>query len=83
MRNHVLPAFANRILPIDIAVAQRSARLHFPAPRPVRDGLIVATALVRGMTVVTRNVRDFVPTGVPVVDPWDRGTMSPWDRGTM
>jgi len=67
---HVLPAFAGRILAVDTAVAQRSARLHVPDPRPVRDGLIAATALVHGMTVVTRNVHDFMPTGVPILDPW-------------
>jgi toxin FitB len=70
---HVLPAFAERILPIDTAIAQRSARLHVPDPHPIRDGLIAATALVHGMTVVTRNVDDFAPTGVPVLNPWVRG----------
>lgn len=68
---HVLPAFVSRILTVDTAVAQRSARLHVPDPRPVRDGLIAATALVHGMTVVTRNVADFRPTGVAVLNPWD------------
>ncbi|MBW4093542.1 MAG: type II toxin-antitoxin system VapC family toxin [Proteobacteria bacterium] len=68
---HVLPAFAERILPVDLAVARRSAGLHVPDPRPIRDGLIAATALVRGLTVVTRNVADFVPTGVPLLNPWD------------
>ena len=67
---HLLPAFANRILPVDEAVARRSAQLHVPKPRPVRDGLIAATALVHSMTVVTRNVADFVSTGAPIVDPW-------------
>ncbi len=67
----VLPAFEGRILAVDTAVAQRSARLHVPDPRPVRDGLVAATALVHGMTVVTRNVTDFAPTGVPVFNPWD------------
>ena len=67
---HVLPAFAGRILVVDAAVARRSARLHVPDPRPLRDGLIAATALVHGMTVVTRNVADFAPTGVPTLDPW-------------
>ena len=67
---HVLPAFSGRILSIDTAVAQRSARLHVPDPRPVRNGLIAATALVHGMTVVTRNVADFEPTGVMVLNPW-------------
>ena len=66
----VLPAFADRILAIDTAVTKRSARLHVPDPRPVRDGFIAATALVHGMTVVTRNVADFEPTGVPILNPW-------------
>jgi predicted nucleic acid-binding protein len=66
----VLPAFAGRILVVDTAVAERSARLHVPDPRPLRDGLIAATALVHGMTVVTRNVADFVPTGVPTLNAW-------------
>ena len=67
---HVLPAFDGRILVVDDAVARRSARLHVPNPRPLRDGLIAATALVHGMTVVTRNVDDFAPTGVATLDPW-------------
>jgi hypothetical protein len=71
LNGHVLPAFAGRILNVDTAVAQCSARLHVPDPRPVRDGLIAATALVHGMTVVTRNVADFQPTGVPTLNPWD------------
>ena len=70
LNGHVLPAFAGRILPVDIAVAQRSARLHVPDPRPVRDALIAATALVHGMTVVTRNVADFKPMEVPILSPW-------------
>lgn len=71
LNGHVLPAFAGRILVVDTAVVQRSARLHVPDPRPVRDALIAATALVHGMTVVTRNVADFEPTGVAVLNPWD------------
>ena len=71
LARQVLPAFEGRILAIDTAIAQRSARLHVPNPRPVRDGLIAATALVHGMTVVTRNVADFEPTGVAVLNPWE------------
>ena len=71
LASHVLPAFADRILPIDTAVAQRCARLHVPAPRADRDALIAATALVHGLTVVTRNVADFEPTGVPLLNPWE------------
>lgn len=68
---HVLPAFAGRILAVDTAVARCSARFHVPNPHPVRDGLIAATALVHGMSVVTRNIADFEPTGVPVLNPWE------------
>jgi predicted nucleic acid-binding protein len=70
LNGHVLPAFHGRIVDVDIAIAQRSARLNVPEPRTVRDGLIAATALVHGMTVVTRNVADFAPTGVAVLNPW-------------
>lgn len=71
LEDHVLPVFADRMLPVDTTVARRSAALHIPNPRPIRDGLIAATALVHGMTVVTRNVADFVSTGVPVLNPWN------------
>jgi hypothetical protein len=70
LNGHVLTAFADRVLAVDAAVAQRSARLHVPDPRPLRDGLIAATALVHGMMVVTRNVADFAPTGVAILNPW-------------
>jgi predicted nucleic acid-binding protein len=68
---HVLPEFAGRVLAVDTAVAQRCARLHVPDRRAERDGLIAATALVHGMTVVTRNLEDFRPTGVALLNPWD------------
>lgn len=68
--NQVLPAFAGRILPVDAEVARRSAGLHVPDPGPMRDSLIAATALVHGMTVVTRNVADFEPSGVGLLNPW-------------
>lgn len=67
----VLPEFSARTLSIDTAVAQRCARLHVPDKRGERDALLAATALVHGMTVVTRNVADFEPTGVPVINPWE------------
>jgi predicted nucleic acid-binding protein len=71
LERHVLPAFDQRILPVDTAVALRGARLHVPDLRPVRDGLLAATALVHGMTVVTRNVADFAAAGVAVRNPWE------------
>ena len=70
MEAQVLPAFTGRILPVDTAIALRSAALHVPDPRPVRDALIAATALVHRMTVITRNVSDFAPTGASVLNPW-------------
>lgn len=73
MDSHVIPAFAGRVLPVDTAVALACARLHVPDPRAERDALIAATALVHGMTIVTRNVADFEPTGVPVLDVWRGG----------
>jgi len=70
MEESVLPAFDERILAIDTAVAQRCAALHVPDPRSDRDALIAATALVHGMMVVTRNTADFEATGVGLVNPW-------------
>ncbi len=70
LHQQVFPAFAGRTLVVDVAVAERSAALHVPNPRPVRDCLIAATALVHGMTVVTRNVSDFESTGAAVLNPW-------------
>ncbi len=68
--DEVLPRFEGRILPIDTDVALQCARLHVPDPQPERDALIAATALVHRLTVVTRNVNDFLPTGVQVLNPW-------------
>ena len=68
--HHVLPAFDGRILPVDTAVARHCAKLHVPDPRAERDALIAATALVHGLTVVTRNVGDFAATNVGVLNTW-------------
>jgi predicted nucleic acid-binding protein len=70
LEGFVLPSFAERILVVDTSVALHGAALHVPDPRDYRDSLIAATALVHGMTVVTRNVKDFAPTGVALLDPW-------------
>lgn len=70
LEKHVLPAFHDRILPIDLAVARRCARLHVPDLHAERDALIAATAMVHGMTVVTRNVGDFESAGVSLLNPW-------------
>jgi predicted nucleic acid-binding protein len=70
MEDYVLPTFNGRIFSIDATVAQRCAALHVPTPCPDRDALIAATAIIHGMTVVTRNVSDFEPTGVAIINPW-------------
>ncbi|MHB1946729.1 MAG: PIN domain-containing protein [Gammaproteobacteria bacterium] len=70
LNEHVFPAFSERILPIDVAVAQRCAKLHVPNPRSDRDAIIAATGLVHGMIVVTRNVNDFEKTGIEILNPW-------------
>lgn len=68
--SHVRPEFVGRIVPIDDAVATRCAHLHIPDRRNEADALIAATALVHGLTVVTRNVKDFEGTGAIIIDPW-------------
>lgn len=70
LEQDLLPAFAGRLLPVDLAVARRAAGLYVPDPRPERDVLIAATAIEAGLTVVTHNVSDFAALGVDLVDPW-------------
>jgi len=70
MDRHVMPEFSDRTLPIDTAVVLRCANLHVPDPHSERDALIAATALVHGMTVITRNTADFAATNVSVLNPW-------------
>lgn len=70
LERQVITAYGDRILPVDIAVARRSAALHVPDPRPERDALIAATALVHGLVVATRNEADFAPMEVDIVNPW-------------
>jgi predicted nucleic acid-binding protein len=66
----VLPAFAERVLPVDVAVALQCARLHVPNRMADGDALIAATALVHGLIVVTRNTDDFKSAGVGLLNPW-------------
>lgn len=70
MDSRVRPEFAERVLPIDDAVATRCAHLHIPDRRNEADALIAATALVHGLTVVTRNVQGFDGTNLIIIDPW-------------
>ena len=71
LEDHVLVDFAGRIFPVDVPVARRCAPLHVPDRQPERDAMIAATALVHGMTVVTRNTADFIATGVALLNPWN------------
>lgn len=71
LHQNIIPTFADRILPITAATALRCAPLHFPKPRSWRDSWIAATALEHDLTVVTRNVKDFIGTGAPTLDPWE------------
>ena len=67
--------FEGRILPVDMAVADRWGRLiserrTFGKPLPAVDSLLAATALVHGLRLVTRNTKDFDVAGLEVVNPW-------------
>lgn len=70
LEQQVLPGFAGRILHVEIDTARRCAGLQVPDPRLDRDTMLAATALVHGLTVVTRNVRNFQGTGVALHNPW-------------
>jgi predicted nucleic acid-binding protein len=71
IEDRVLTAFSDRILAVDTAVARRCAGFHVPDPRPYRDSLIAATALIHGLIVATRNRADFEAMAVPVLNPWE------------
>lgn len=63
--------FSDRVIPIDASIATAWGNLDAGRPLPVIDSLLAATAKVRGFTLVTRNVKDIEPTGVPYINPWD------------
>jgi len=71
LNERVLLTYAGHILPLDTDVALITGRLHVPDPRDYRDAFIAATAIHHDLTVATRNVKDFEPIGVPVLNPFD------------
>lgn len=68
--DYIVEQLSDRIYPIDGPVAEEWARLGIPNPLPTMDGLIAATALVHGLTLATRNVRDFGNVKIDVINPW-------------
>ncbi|MFB9908442.1 type II toxin-antitoxin system VapC family toxin [Allokutzneria oryzae] len=65
--------YADRIVPVTVEVAGTWGRLNVPDPVPVIDGLLAATALSHGWTLVTRNTADVVATGVRLLNPFESG----------
>jgi toxin FitB len=63
--------YADRLLPIDLEIAEEWGRMNAPDPISSRDGLMAATARVRNMTFVTRNTSDVARTGVSLLNPFD------------
>jgi predicted nucleic acid-binding protein len=74
----ILDVFQHRILSIDLAVATACAKLHVPDPMADRDSFIAATALVHGLTLVTRNTRDFERAGIKLFNPWLQTNAPPY-----
>jgi predicted nucleic acid-binding protein len=66
----LLASYADRIIPLDLRIAELWGRLNVPDPLPAVDGLLAATALAHDLTLVTRNIRDVSRTGVRLVDPF-------------
>lgn len=62
--------FARHIRPVTKQIAETWGRITPHQPLPAADGLIAATALVDGLTLVTRNIVDFERSGVRILNPW-------------
>lgn len=65
--------FHDRLLPVSAAVAEAWGRLNARSPLPVIDSLLAATALIHGLTLVTRDTSKLEKTGVALLDPWEAG----------
>ena len=73
LNDDILTRFQGRVLPVDVAVADRWGRIAAqltPQALPVIDALLAATALHHNLTLVTRNTRDVERTGVSILNPW-------------
>jgi len=68
--HHLIAQYGDRILPIDQSIADEWGRINVPDPLPVLDGLLAATAKIRGLTLATRNVKDIGRTGAQYVNPF-------------
>jgi predicted nucleic acid-binding protein len=66
----VRKAFSKRTLPVTSEIVEKCAELHAERTRPFRDSLILATALVHNLTVVTRNTKDFSESAARILNPW-------------
>ncbi len=71
--SQVIHEFQDRVYPVDINVALKAGEIHVPAPKPIMDAFIAATALVHNLTLVTRNHKDFSVPGVKIINPWNEG----------
>lgn len=70
LEDKLLPAFAGRVLPFDLAAARILGGYRVPEHAPLDDALIASVAQATGKVVVTRNVRHFEPLGAACLDPW-------------
>lgn len=70
LENKIIPNFTNRIIAFDMRAALACSSLHIPDPRPERDAMIAATAMVNDLTLVTRNTKDFKSIAVPLINPF-------------
>lgn len=74
--NEIMPWFADRVLPVTLAIAERWGELSAHAqakgrPRPIIDAVIAATAFTHDLILVTRNVKDYEDMGVTIFNPWE------------
>lgn len=70
LNSHVLKAFSDRVLPFDTSVALKCAQLHISNPKSERDAMIAATSIIHGLTLVTRNEKNFKHIDIELINPW-------------